>query len=356
MGPEWAVEEAHNWMAVGFRATDDVRHPGVKKWARGMALFGVGVTVAVAAVVFASRPTTPPTAHAPGWLEPQSGVSVAAGASSGVPPPALTPAVADPAAAMVVQTLASRGPVAPEPAPPALAPSPASTAPDIAATAARVAVTPAAPVATAASTDVPAIVVPAVQAPPPPGPAPALALAAAFPETTAPATPVTAPVVPAPAVAPPPAAAASAATTANAPVAAVAAVVPVREVETRAIQSVLGRYRDAFNTLDARGAFAVWPGVNERYLARAFERLEEQQLSFDQCRIDVGGAMAEAAWTGHRAVRPAGRQPDWQGRSEGMAVPVPQKRVRVGHRSGSGALSRPLSPVPVSHLPSPRPA
>ena len=61
---------------------------------------------------------------------------------------------------------------------------------------------------------------------------------------------------------------------------------------------MLGRYREAFNALDARRAFDVWPSVNETDLARAFESIEEQELSFDQCRIDVAGAKAEAACTG----------------------------------------------------------
>ena len=61
---------------------------------------------------------------------------------------------------------------------------------------------------------------------------------------------------------------------------------------------VLGRYRNAFNTLDAGAAAAVWPTVNEKTLARAFERLEDQQVSFESCEIEIGGVHAEAACSG----------------------------------------------------------
>jgi hypothetical protein len=73
---------------------------------------------------------------------------------------------------------------------------------------------------------------------------------------------------------------------------------PPREAETGAIQNVLARYRNAFNSLDAGAASAVWPTVNERTLARAFDRIEEQSVAFDHCSIDVGASSAQAACTG----------------------------------------------------------
>jgi hypothetical protein len=54
-----------------------------------------------------------------------------------------------------------------------------------------------------------------------------------------------------------------------------------------AIQSVLGRYASAFSALDASGAKAVWPSVNERNLARAFESLEQQEFDLGACAITV---------------------------------------------------------------------
>ena len=71
-----------------------------------------------------------------------------------------------------------------------------------------------------------------------------------------------------------------------------------RELDTRAIENVLSRYRTAFNRLDAGAAAAVWPTVNQRNLAKAFERLDDQDLSFENCKIDVGGVHAEAACNG----------------------------------------------------------
>jgi hypothetical protein len=55
----------------------------------------------------------------------------------------------------------------------------------------------------------------------------------------------------------------------------------------KGIQSTLARYRNAFSDLDANAAREVWPTVNERSLSRAFDRLEEQDVSFDRCRIEV---------------------------------------------------------------------
>ena len=73
---------------------------------------------------------------------------------------------------------------------------------------------------------------------------------------------------------------------------------PTRELEARAIESVLSRYRTAFNELDAGAASAVWPSVNEKNLARAFESLADQRVSFDNCRIEVTASLAEAACNG----------------------------------------------------------
>ena len=67
-----------------------------------------------------------------------------------------------------------------------------------------------------------------------------------------------------------------------------------REVDTRAIEVVLGRYRSAFNRLDASSASAVWPSVDEKSLAKAFERIENQNVAFDSCEIEIGGVDAQA--------------------------------------------------------------
>jgi len=114
----------------------------------------------------------------------------------------------------------------------------------------------------------------------------ALVLPPAPPPEPAPA-PVTPPVRPSPVLvesAPPAAAAPSS----------VRAVAPAVDVDRSAIRDVLGRYRTAFNKLDAGAARQVWPTVNERTLTKAFEQLEEQNVSFDDCTIGVTGGRAEA--------------------------------------------------------------
>ena len=73
---------------------------------------------------------------------------------------------------------------------------------------------------------------------------------------------------------------------------------PGRELEARAIENVLGRYRIAFNKLDAGAALAVWPTVNEKTLAKAFEGLESHDVSFKSCQIEIFSVLAEAACSG----------------------------------------------------------
>lgn len=67
---------------------------------------------------------------------------------------------------------------------------------------------------------------------------------------------------------------------------------------TREVGETLRRYADAYSRLDAAAARQVWPTVNERALARAFEGLASQGLAFDQCDVQVQGAEATAACRG----------------------------------------------------------
>ena len=64
------------------------------------------------------------------------------------------------------------------------------------------------------------------------------------------------------------------------------------------IETVLDRYVGAFNTLDAEAARAVWPGVDARALGRVFTELEEQELTFDECRVELDAARATAVCRG----------------------------------------------------------
>ena len=60
----------------------------------------------------------------------------------------------------------------------------------------------------------------------------------------------------------------------------------------------LQRYRAADERLGAKSAQAVYPAVNERALARAFDDLESQHLTFDSCEVQVHGESAAAACRG----------------------------------------------------------
>jgi hypothetical protein len=64
------------------------------------------------------------------------------------------------------------------------------------------------------------------------------------------------------------------------------------------VEEVLGQYARAYGQLDARAAHAVWPSVDQRALARAFDSLSSQSVSFDTCDIDVRGATANASCRG----------------------------------------------------------
>jgi len=64
-----------------------------------------------------------------------------------------------------------------------------------------------------------------------------------------------------------------------------------------AVEGVLERYRLAFSTLNS-GVSDFWPGVNSRALDKAFNELENQSFDFDQCRVQVKSAQADATCTG----------------------------------------------------------
>jgi len=79
--------------------------------------------------------------------------------------------------------------------------------------------------------------------------------------------------------------------------------------ETRAVALALNRYQDAFSALDANAAHAVWPSVDVKALAKAFDQLEEQTFDLEGCDITVTGARAEAVCAGNaRYVRKVGNR------------------------------------------------
>ncbi|HEY7291890.1 MAG TPA: hypothetical protein VH583_18770 [Vicinamibacterales bacterium] len=165
--------------------------------------------------------------------------------------------------------------------------------------------------------DVERATTPTPSLPPTPAPAPARAVAAVVDEQPADVTrtpPVERAVDPAPStiarnldppkdavasapdaapVTPPPAASA----VETNPAAATASTVRGPDDE-RLVRQALLHYRTAYESLDARSAQAVWPTVNEAALARAFEGLDSQTLTFTNCYITFVEQAAQAICQG----------------------------------------------------------
>jgi hypothetical protein len=130
-----------------------------------------------------------------------------------------------------------------------------------------------------------------------------------LPTSSSPAPPSTAAARPTPAV--DPAAAKPAPVAANPPAAAAPAAATV-DRNRNGIQSTLARYQKAFSALDANAAREVWPTVDERSLSRAFDRLEQQNVSFDACMIEVSNddrAQATCRGTARYVPRVGSRTP-----------------------------------------------
>lgn len=65
-----------------------------------------------------------------------------------------------------------------------------------------------------------------------------------------------------------------------------------------AIRSVIDAYGRTYDRLDAPGAARLWPGVDTFALARTFETLSSQRITFDRCDVTAAGDRALAACTG----------------------------------------------------------
>ena len=70
------------------------------------------------------------------------------------------------------------------------------------------------------------------------------------------------------------------------------------------VRNTLQRYRSAYEGLDAKSAQQVWPTVDEPALARAFDGLESQSLTFDDCAIELHGVLATATCRGSTSYTP----------------------------------------------------
>jgi tetratricopeptide (TPR) repeat protein len=68
--------------------------------------------------------------------------------------------------------------------------------------------------------------------------------------------------------------------------------------EAALVRQALQRYRVAYDGLDAGSAQAVWPAVNQGALAKAFDGLESQTLTFDECRVQLQNETATAMCRG----------------------------------------------------------
>jgi hypothetical protein len=124
--------------------------------------------------------------------------------------------------------------------------------------------------------------------------APAVPAAGSAP---APTEVTSAPPVSAPSAPPPPASVSAASAT---PAAGLTA-------EPRGVTVALNRYQEAFSALDVNAAHAVWPNVDVKALAKAFDQLEEQRFDLEGCNITVAGARAEANCGGNaRYIRKIG--------------------------------------------------
>lgn len=128
-------------------------------------------------------------------------------------------------------------------------------------------------------------------------PAPVAALPSTSPETPSPEPPA------------PPAPAALVSSAEPPPAPRPAPATPAREMSPapvsseRVVRDVLNRYQTAYSNLDAAAAGAVWPSVDTRALARAFDGLASQRVSFGHCDVEVRDTSAtadcrgQARWT-----------------------------------------------------------
>jgi hypothetical protein len=81
-------------------------------------------------------------------------------------------------------------------------------------------------------------------------------------------------------------------------------VAPSSGVDEQSVKTALQRYRNAYEKLDAKSARTVWPSVNEAALARAFDSLESQTLTFTTCDVDFRGPAAVATCEGSTKYTP----------------------------------------------------
>jgi len=70
------------------------------------------------------------------------------------------------------------------------------------------------------------------------------------------------------------------------------------------VRQALGKYEAAYNRLDVSAVRTVWPTLDQRALARAFDSLTAQRVSLQNCDVDVSGSTARANCSGHASWTP----------------------------------------------------
>jgi hypothetical protein len=64
------------------------------------------------------------------------------------------------------------------------------------------------------------------------------------------------------------------------------------------VAQLLEEFRQAYGRLDAETVGAIWPSANTKALRRAFDQLDNQELTFDNCSISATGQHAQASCAG----------------------------------------------------------
>ena len=87
------------------------------------------------------------------------------------------------------------------------------------------------------------------------------------------------------------------------PAAVPASLSPARD-DRVAVRAALNRYESAYNRLDVDAVRSIWPSLDQRALARAFDNLTSQRVALQNCNVDVSGASARASCSGNASWTP----------------------------------------------------
>jgi hypothetical protein len=72
----------------------------------------------------------------------------------------------------------------------------------------------------------------------------------------------------------------------------------------RLVRAALTQYENAYTTLNAAAASAVWPSVDRRALARAFDDLASQTVTLGRCDVQMGSGSARVECAGNASWTP----------------------------------------------------